>query len=242
MKFKFFDEINSTNTYLRRQLQVEEFEVIIAKRQTAGRGKRGRVWISDEGAALFSFLVKDKENLQEKITIFSGYTVYEILKKYIDENLKNDDFSENLKFKWPNDIYYQDKKICGILCEKIRENIIIGIGININNNDFGIFQERAVSLSEICGIKFSVEEIIKEIVFLFEKEFTNLNKEWERILEKINEKSYLKDKIIKIKKENKLGEKIYRFLRIDRAGKICLIGKGDTEESKFESLDFEVIL
>ena len=80
MKFKFFDEINSTNIYLRRQLKLEEFEVIVAKKQTDGRGKRDSVWISNEGAALFSFAVKDDIELDEKITIFAGYIVHEVLK------------------------------------------------------------------------------------------------------------------------------------------------------------------
>lgn len=242
MKFIVFEEINSTNDYLRKNNGLEEFDVVIAKRQTAGRGKRGRVWLSNEGAALFSFAVRDKEALQDKITIFSGYAVFKILKKYIDMTFGNEENSKKLKFKWPNDIYYEDKKICGILCEKIRERIIIGIGININNNDFGIFEERAISLFQICGEKYSVENIIKEIVTFFEEKFKNVNREWENILETINENSYLKNKVIKIKKEKQLGEKVYKFLRIDRSGKICIIGKGDTEELQFESLDFEVIL
>ena len=88
MKFKFFDEINSTNIYLRRQLKLEEFEVIVAKKQTDGRGKRDSVWISNEGAALFSFAVKDDIELDEKITIFAGYIVHEVLKKYISSQEK----------------------------------------------------------------------------------------------------------------------------------------------------------
>ncbi|RRD38474.1 biotin--[acetyl-CoA-carboxylase] ligase [Leptotrichia sp. OH3620_COT-345] len=243
MKFINFDEIDSTNDYLRKNHRLEEFEVITAKKQTAGKGKRGSAWISNEGAALFSFAVENnKEGLQEKITIFSGYAVYEILKKYIEKSFTDSAYYQNLKFKWPNDIYYKDKKICGILCEKIREHIIIGIGININNTDFGMYKDKGISLFEICGKKYSVETIIKEVMSFFEEKYKSVNKNWENILEKINEESYLKGKTIKIKKEKKLGEKAYKFLRIDRSGKICLIGKGDTEEIKFESLDFEVIL
>ena len=173
MKFKFFDEINSTNTYLRRQLRIEEFEVIVAKKQTDGKGKRESVWISNEGAALFSFAVADNNSeLDEKITIFAGYIVYKILKNYIKSN-------EKLTFKWPNDIYYENKKICGILCEKVRGYIIVGIGINVNNTDFGIFREKAVSLVEITGKTHSVQNIIEDVVSAFENEFYNLNKKWE---------------------------------------------------------------
>ena len=234
MKFKFFYEINSTNTYLRRQLRIEEFEVIVAKKQTDGKGKRESAWISNEGAALFSFAVSDNTELDEKITIFSGYIVYEALKKYVKSK-------EKLTFKWPNDIYYEDKKICGILCEKVRNHIIIGIGININNTDFGIYREKAISLLEITGKVHSIQQIIEEIVSNFEDQFYSLNRKWENILNIVNENSYLKDKKIIIKQNGKFLEKEYKFLRIDRRGKISLISKGDEDEVKFASLEFKVI-
>lgn len=235
MKFKFFDEINSTNTYLRRQLRIEEFEVIVAKKQTDGRGKRESVWISNEGAALFSFAVADNNSeLNEKITIFAGYIVYKILKNYIKSN-------EKLTFKWPNDIYYENKKICGILCEKVREHIIVGIGINVNNTDFGVFREKAISLVEITGKIHSVQNIIEEVVSAFENEFYSLNKKWENVLTVVNENSYLKDKKIIIKKNGKFLEKEYKFLRVDRKGNISLIAKGDNDELKFASLEFKII-
>ena len=234
MKFKFFDEINSTNTYLRRQLRIEEFEVIVAKKQTDGKGKRDSTWISSEGAALFSFAIEDRYELDEKITIFTGYIVYKVLKNYIENK-------DKLTFKWPNDIYYENKKICGILCEKVRDYIIIGIGININNTDFGIFREKAVSLVEITGKIHSVQNIIEDVVSAFENEFYNLNKKWENILMVVNENSYLKNKKILIKKNGKFLDKEYKFLRVDRRGKISIISKGDSDELKFASLEFKVI-
>ena len=234
MKFKFFDEINSTNTYLRRQLRIEEFEVIVAKKQTDGKGKRDSTWISSEGAALFSFAIEDRYELDEKITIFTGYIVYKVLKNYIENK-------DKLTFKWPNDIYYENKKICGILCEKVRDYIIIGIGININNTDFGIFREKAVSLVEITGKIHSVQNIIEDVVSAFENEFYNLNKKWENILMVVNENSYLKNKKILIKKNGKFLDKEYKFLRVDRRGKISIISKGDSDELKFASLEFKVM-
>lgn len=234
MKFKFFDEINSTNTYLRRQLRIEEFEVIVAKNQTDGKGKRDSTWISSEGAALFSFAIEDRYELDEKITIFTGYIVYKVLKNYIENK-------DKLTFKWPNDIYYENKKICGILCEKVRNYIIIGIGININNTDFGIFREKAIALVEITGKNHSVQNIIEEIVETFQNELYSLNREWEDILQIINENSYLKDKKIIIQQNGKFSGKEYKFLRVDRRGKISLIAKGDSDEIKFSSLEFKIV-
>ena len=234
MKFKFFDEINSTNTYLRRQLRIEEFEVIVAKNQTDGKGKRDSTWISSEGAALFSFAIEDRYELDEKITIFTGYIVYKVLKNYIENK-------DKLTFKWPNDIYYENKKIFLILCEKVRNNIIIWIGININNTDFGIFREKAIALVEITGKNHSVQNIIEEIVETFQNELYSLNREWEDILQIINENSYLKDKKIIIQQNGKFSGKEYKFLRVDRRGKISLIAKGDNDEIKFSSLEFKVL-
>ena len=115
MEIKTFDVLDSTNEYLKNKEKLEEYEVVIAKTQTNGRGKRGSVWISNEGAALFSFVI-DSIGYDDKVTIYTGFIVRNILHKLIKEA-----FSENvesyLKFKWPNDIYYKDKKLCGILCD-----------------------------------------------------------------------------------------------------------------------------
>ncbi len=235
LKFIKFDELSSTNDYLRRKLDAEEYDVIIAKKQTNGRGKRGRVWISNEGSALFSFTVEYKEELLNRITIFSSYIVYMVLKNFLNESNK-----DRLKFKWPNDIYYENKKICGILCEKVRNNIIIGIGININNTDFGIFKDKSTSLFEITGNFEDVDEIIKDIVILFKEKIKTLNKDWEGIISLFNLNNYLKDKNIKIKIDGNFEEKMYKVSRIERNGKISILGKGDLNEKEFESIEFEI--
>ena len=233
MKFKFFDKINSTNTYLRRQLKIEEFEVIVAKNQTDGKGKRDSTWISSEGAALFSFAVNDNYELDEKITIFTGYIVYKILKNYIENK-------DKLTFKWPNDIYYKDEKISSVFCEKIRDKIIIGIRINVNN-DIDKINNKATSLSKILNQKYPIEDIIEKIMLTFQKKKECLEKEWEKILLDLNSNNFLKNRKIKIEKNGKYLEKEYRFSRVNRAGKLLIIGKGDKEETKCNTLNFILI-
>lgn len=240
MKFINFNEINSTNEYLRRKIKSEEFEVVIAKKQHKDNVKIGKMWISNEGGAFFSFPVNYKIQLEEKINVLAGCIVCEVLKKYIASALSKKE-AANLKFKWPNDIYYNEKKICGIFCEKIRDKIIVGIRININNTDFGKFKSDAVSLFEICKIKYIPEEIIEKIVILFEAKINNVNKEWEKTLFSINQLSYLNNKKIKIEKNGKYLEKEYRILRIDRNGRISIIGKGDRDEIKFSTLRYKIV-
>lgn len=231
-----FEELDSTNDYLRRKLDLQDYECVIANNQTKGRGKRGNVWISNKGAALFSFSVpNDKEELMEKITIFMGHIVREVLKKYISEENQ-----KYLTFKWPNDIYYKNKKMCGILCEVIRNHIIVGIGINVNNTDFGIYNDIAISLSEITGEKHDVDQIIYEITDLFMSKKDRINIEWENVLIDINEFNYMKDKIIKKKFDGTVDETEYEFIRIGRRGQLTLLGDKMNEVS-FMSLDFIVL-
>lgn len=242
MEFISFKEIGSTNEYVRRDLRVKEFEAVVAEKQTNDRVKRGNLWISDKGGALFSFWTEDKYELQEKIEMFSCYIVSEVLKEYIKKSSKktSEDETENLKFKWPNDIYYKDQKISSVFCDKVRDRIIVGIRINVNNNVDKI-DAKATSLSKIFNQEYPIEEIIEKIVLLFEKKVKLLVKEWEDILLSLNNDNYLKNKKIKIEKNGKYLEKEYRFSRVDRAGKLLIVGKGDTEETKCQTLKFKLI-
>ena len=234
MEIKTFDVLDSTNEYLKNKEKLEEYEVVIAKTQTNGRGKRGSVWISNEGAALFSFVI-DSIGYDDKVTIYTGFIVRNILHKLIKEA-----FSENvesyLKFKWPNDIYYKDKKLCGILCEKVGEKIIVGIGINVNNNDFGIFNERATSLNIVTGEKYEIEKLVKEVVIEFKEHYRNLNSKWNSIIEDINENSYLVGKKIMLKQ----NKEYRKFIEIDIDGNIVTLSQ-ERKTYKENSLEFEIM-
>ena len=234
MEIKTFDVLDSTNEYLKNKEKLEEYEVVIAKTQTNGRGKRGSVWISNEGAALFSFVI-DSIGYDDKVTIYTGFIVRNILHKLIKEA-----FSENvesyLKFKWPNDIYYKDKKLCGILCEKVGEKIIVGIGINVNNNDFGIVNERATSLNIVTGEKYEIEKLVKEVVIEFKEHYRNLNSKWNSIIEDINENSYLVGKKIMLKQ----NKEYRKFIEIDIDGNIVTLSQ-EGKTYKENSLEFEIL-
>ena len=82
-----FEEIGSTNEYVRRNLTLKEFEVVVAKKQTDDKLKKMNIWISDKGGAFFSFWIQDKCELQEKIEIFSCYIVYEIILKRVQKTI-----------------------------------------------------------------------------------------------------------------------------------------------------------
>jgi BirA family biotin operon repressor/biotin-[acetyl-CoA-carboxylase] ligase len=190
-----FDEIDSTNSFLKRENKLENYDLAIAKNQSEGRGRRGNTWVSKEGAALFSFVLKEDSNIimeeYRKLPLVVGVAVLRALKKF--ENL-------DYKFKWTNDIYVNDKKISGILVEKINENFIIGIGINVNNEDFGDLSSSASSMRIESGREFHIEEVVFAVVEEFKncfKEF--VDGEWKLMLNEINKANYLLDKPVTVK-------------------------------------------
>ena len=195
MKIHRFEEIDSTNSFLKNLNEKEEYQVAIAKTQTSGRGRRGNNWSSEEGGGYFSFVLKEKPgvNLEEytKLPLVVGYS---LLKTF--ENLEND---LEFKFKWTNDIYINEKKISGILIEKRNEDFIIGIGINLNNEINNEVEKKAISLHNITGKYYDIEEIIFKIIEDFKNNIDYyFNGNWAEILEYLNKKNYLLNKEIAI--------------------------------------------
>ncbi|MGL5543524.1 MAG: biotin--[acetyl-CoA-carboxylase] ligase [Cetobacterium sp.] len=187
MRIYRFDEINSTNRFLREKEDILEKDLAIAKIQNAGRGRRGNKWVSTEGAALFSFSLKHDFQINEeeymKLPLLVGYSLLYSLKEI--ENL-------DYKFKWTNDLYLEEKKISGILVEKIKDYYVIGIGINVNNLNLEEAKDRGMSLREKTGKEYDLEKVILTVVSDFFKNFEEFkNGKWKEILEKINKVNYL---------------------------------------------------
>ena len=104
-----------------------------------------------------------------------------------------------------NDVYLDDKKLSGILVEKVNEFFIIGIGINVNNKELGTAKEVAVSLKNKTGKNYIIEDIIFTVIDEFKKNYKKFcNGEWEYILSEINSRNYLKGKIVNIVKVNEI--------------------------------------
>lgn len=220
-----FNELDSTNDYLKRNHKnYEEFDVICAKNQTHGRARRQNDWISMEGMAIFSFFLKERKNWKIedylKLPLIAGLATIRGLKGI--ENLE-------YKFKWTNDIYLENKKLCGILMEKIDDVYIVGIGINVNNILPETLKNKAISLTQATNKKYEIDEIVKNIVFEFQILCENLeNGLWEDILTEINEINYLKNKEIELKFGNEAVSGVVRD--INENGEIEVLVKQDENE------------
>ncbi len=196
MRFLRLEEVNSTNDYAKNIEEKSSWDVISAARQTTGRGRNGKVWVSAEGGAWFSIIIKEDERIKpeefSKIPLVVGAAVRQTLSIYGLETV----------IKWPNDIYCMNKKMCGILVEKSGPFFITGIGINVNIEKFEKDAENGISIYNATGKKESVEEIIEKCSINVKKYYEKFAEgKWDEIYSEIAEFDMLKDKTVKIKSD-----------------------------------------
>ena len=126
-----YDEIDSTNDEAKRINLDKEFEVLVANKQTNGRGRQGKKWSSPDSGNIYMTICTENDLSFAPASLIAGLVC-------INSISQLNDFVE-LGLKWPNDILMENKKIGGILVEKelINENIktIVGIGMNLNIKD-----------------------------------------------------------------------------------------------------------
>ena len=190
MKTIHFETIDSTNTYLKENYEkLDNFTFVSADFQSAGRGRNNRNWKSEKGEnLLFSLLIKDKA-LIDKFSSLSVTSAFSIIKAL---NL------EHLSIKWPNDIYYKDSKLCGILLEAVTRNeiecLIVGIGLNVNQRDFvGEYKRTPTSLYQITSQTQDMRLLKDKIFNQIYTDFMKV-KEGYDFYNDIKEYDYLKDR------------------------------------------------
>ena len=166
-----FKSLDSTNIKAKELAEAgyPSGTMVVAEHQTAGRGRRGRSWTSEEGTGIFMSLILRPEILPEKasmLTLICALAVSAGISQVT---------GQEVLIKWPYDIVMNGKKICGILTEmslvsaKIH-HIVVGIGINVSNRQFPEeISQVAGSLYTETGAYFSREKIIAAILENFER-------------------------------------------------------------------------
>ncbi|CAL7904036.1 biotin--[acetyl-CoA-carboxylase] ligase [Fusobacterium necrophorum] len=220
MNIYSFEVLDSTNDYMKEhRKEFEEFDIVMAKNQRAGKGRRGNIWISTEGMALFTFLVKKRGDKAEeaymKLPLLAGLAVIRALQRRK---------KIHYQLKWTNDIYLQEKKLAGILVERRENDFFIGIGINVNNAIPIEIKNIAISLQEVYQEKIEIESLILSIVEecrkLLEEYFTG---NWKNILQEINAINYLQGKKIGLRAGNLFVQGTVQ--RIDENGELEILSK-----------------
>ena len=176
-------EVDSTNTYLKQLASngAPDETAVLSIRQTAGRGRRGRSFLSEPGGLYLSYLIRPHESAQEllHLTALAGLCVCNAVRQVT---------GMQPSIKWPNDPVLNGKKLCGILTElsvsletQEPEYVVIGIGINCNQTQFPQELDMATSLRIEAGRPADVNAIAAALLLelsRMRREFLSRKSDW----------------------------------------------------------------
>lgn len=161
------DEVDSTNNYIKNLIasgaELPGFTLAVTRQQTAGRGMRGNSWKTQAGKnVIFSLLCHPDFLLANRQFLMSEVIALSISRACSE-------YTDNVRVKWPNDIYCGDEKFCGILIEcdlsgKYVSNCILGCGVNVNQTKFEADIPHPTSLTLKTGRTLDREEILTSII------------------------------------------------------------------------------
>ncbi len=205
--FNILDSVDSTNNYAMARLHeglTTHGMAWFAKEQTAGKGQRGKQWHSEPGNnILLTVICKPAAAFISNpfyLSALVATTCNEFLQKIT---------GEKFYIKWPNDLYWRDRKTGGILIENKYAGdswnwAVIGIGINVNQTMFAEDLKKAVSIKQVSGKdQFDPQRLASELhEYLLEKINTATEASFPEIIERYNKQLYKKEQKVKLKKEN----------------------------------------
>lgn len=229
--FIYFEEIDSTNTYLLDKSNGIDISgtVVLAEFQNKGRGRLDRTWTSDTGQNLtFSILFVKNQFLFQNLN-FLNFAAALAVASSID-NL----YQLKTELKWPNDILISRKKTCGILVETITskgiiERVVVGIGINVNQNYFkGEYNYPPTSIRIELGKEVERERLLAEVLNNFEHYINKLKSDKHQIINDWKMKCKMIGEKISIRQKDKV--KFGIFDDIDENGFLLLKTKTGIEK------------
>jgi BirA family biotin operon repressor/biotin-[acetyl-CoA-carboxylase] ligase len=205
--------VDSTNNYALAQIHAKLAEpgtCYFAHEQTSGKGQMGKTWATERGMNVIISIVLKPDFLQPIQQFQLSACVAVATLKFLD---KYD--GSSLKIKWPNDIYWRDRKLGGVLIENIVRSrepadaswdwAVVGIGININQENFTADLKNPVSLKQVTGKSFDQIDLAKELCASIDHFYKKLmNKKADAILEMYNQRLYKRNEMVKLRKGNRI--------------------------------------
>lgn len=201
-KLVFLKETGSTNIDAKELAENGEASgaVVVADMQTAGRGRRGRGWVSPAGKDIYMTIMLRPQCRPEKASVLTLVMALAVLEA-VSELL-----SQGCYIKWPNDIVVNGKKVCGILTEMSAEldqihYVVIGAGINVNQETLAPeIQETATSICIERGQQTNRAELTARVLYYFEKNYAVFEKSWDfsGLVEKYNQFLVNRDRQVRV--------------------------------------------
>jgi BirA family transcriptional regulator, biotin operon repressor / biotin---[acetyl-CoA-carboxylase] ligase len=215
------DSVDSTNNYAMARIHAgmaSDGLVCLARHQWAGKGQRGRSWQDEAGQNLMMSLVIRPDPLKiSQQFLFSAAVALAILDqvRYYSK--------DHWSIKWPNDIFWNDRKAAGILVETVIQGndwlfAVAGVGINLNQEKFPVELSQAVSLKQITSSLYDPVRVARELVPAIQNGIQRLRKDPQQILGDYNQSLYKINQPIALRKEKELT--IATLLGVDAAGRL----------------------
>jgi len=212
--FKILDKVDSTNNYAMAQVHAgmaKHGMAWFAREQAAGKGQRGRQWDSAPGQNIALSLILQPDMLKITQGFFLSATValacHEFFSKYA---------GDETSIKWPNDLYWRDRKAGGILIENVHHGAIwkyaiAGVGINVNQTIFGNALKNPVSLKQITGRDHDPALLGEELYeLLMERTAAMGTISFQETLKQYNQHLFGLNKSVRLKKDNAVFETVIK--------------------------------
>ncbi|NJE04773.1 biotin--[acetyl-CoA-carboxylase] ligase [Thermococcus sp. M36] len=187
------DEVDSTNEYARRIApDSPEGTVVVARRQTAGRGRKGRRWASPEGGLWVSVILKPPK-VDPRLVFVGALATVDTLA----------DFGIASGIKWPNDVWVNGKKIAGVLTEgKAGEYAVLGIGLNVNNPVPEELRDSAVSMIQLTGSELPLEKVLERLLFRLGGWYRVFLARPDLLMAKVRERTFILGMVVKVTEDS----------------------------------------
>lgn len=231
------DSLSSTNTYaleLLRNKSILEPTVVLADTQVKGRGQAQNQWFSEEGKSLTFSVVLFPENVKAE----RQFVLSQIVCLAVCDALSQ--YTDKVSIKWPNDVYINGKKVCGVLIENAvmgegLAHCVCGVGLNVNNVSFSKGYV-ASSLYKETGRIFDLDRILMEILQCFEPYYLKAEREEYAFLNNLyHQHLYKVDKNVRF--EDKQGIFTAKVIGVDQYGQLLV----EDNESQLRTYGFKEV-
>lgn len=177
---------------------------VFAQEQTRGKGQRSRSWASETGQNIALSMILEPSALDPQLpfllSMAAALAAADLFRSFVPDEVS---------IKWPNDLYWRDRKAAGILIENLWQGnrwtfAVAGIGVNINQTDFGTLATRAVSLKQITGKTEDPETLAIQLCACMETRYRQLLGDPSSIAKAYNDQLYKKGETVRFKKDNRI--------------------------------------
>lgn len=199
---------------LARAAMAQHGAVVFTHEQTKGKGQRSKEWVSEKDMNIaLSILIEPKNLKVSELFLLSMMVAVGVRQFFLNH-------AEEIEIKWPNDIYWRDRKAAGILIENVWQGnewkfAVIGIGINVNQTDFGKLNSKAISLKGITGKHFEPVILAKELCKNLGDKYQLLISDPSQIIQQYKAHLYKLNEQVKLKKDNRVFEATFTDVTVN---------------------------